>query len=357
MGRSRRRQRASRAVKAGLPPGVPVYVGEAHDEPIHVNIIDYETDRLVELDQCSPLDLARMAAARSITWVNLDGVHEAQRVDELCRAFGVHALWTEDVLNASARPKVEAMERTAMVIARAVRWSEDEQAVEVEHNALIVGPGWLLSFQERPGDAWNPTRERLRSAAGRVRRMPSTYLLHALLDALVDDYFRVLDQVDLAAEQLEDAALAGTARDVAQRIAALKSELGVLRSAVVPLRESVPALLRDPALLSPEVRPYFDDLRDHLDQAADQVEQLRERLVGALEIHLAITNQSLNETMRMLTLVSTLFIPLTFIVGVYGMNFDVMPELRWQWGYAAVWAVMGVVTSGMVAYFRRKGWL
>lgn len=353
----RRRRRTPRASKAGLPPGAPVYVGNPHDEPVAVHVIDYGPDRHVELDTALPEELWRLAVGRSVTWINVDGVHDARLVEQVCRPFGVDALWVEDILNATGRPKIEVADGMALIIARAVRWIEEERAVDTEHHAFLLGSGWIVSFQERPGDPWNPLRDRIRAGATRVRRMPVAYLLHGLLDAVVDEYLGVLDRVETRVEDLEDAALAGTARDVPMQLAALKGDLAQIRGAVWPLRDALPALTRDLTTLSNDVRPYLSDLRDHLEQTVEHVEHLRDRLVSAFEIHTAVQSQALNETMRMLTVVSTLFIPLTFIVGVYGMNFDVMPELHWSFGYAVVWSVMIIVTSGMIAWFRRKGWL
>ena len=334
-------------------------MGEDRDDPIHVEVFDYESNRLVELKTCTPAELASLAAARSVTWVNIDGLHDARLVDQTARAFNVHPLWIEDLLNATARPKVERIGGQLLVIARAIDMGDEPDAsVESELNGFVLGPGWLLALQERPGDCWGPVRERLRDGTTPLRGAKADALLHALLDAVVDHYFVVLERLEGQVEEMEDAALLSRGNaNLPARFLAVKADLAVVRAAVHPLREGVSAIMRlDAETLSADTRPLWQDLADHLAQAHETTESLRERMVNALNIHLAVANQALNEVMRVLAVVSTLFIPLTFIVGVYGMNFKYMPELELPCGYPAVLAVMFVLFVSMLAYFRRRGW-
>lgn len=355
----KKRKKASRVVKHGLAPGTPVYVGELRDDPIHVEVFDYDAARVTELRACSPAELARLSATSSVTWVNIDGLHDATLVDETARAFNVHPLWIEDLLNATARPKVERIGPQLLVIARAISIAEEaDSAVETELNGFVLGPGWLLALQERPGDQWGPVRKRLREGLSDLRGGRSDVLLHALLDSVVDNYFIVLERLETRVEEMEDAALSAREARLPLRFLAIKADLAVVRAAILPLREGVSAIMRlDPETVTAESKLLWQDLADHLAQAQDLTDSLRERMVNALNIHLAVANQALNEVMRVLAVVSTLFIPLTFIVGVYGMNFEYMPELELPCGYPAVLAAMFVVFVSMIAWFRRKGWM
>jgi magnesium transporter len=357
--RKRKPRQGSRTTKIGLPPGVPVYVGGARNDPIHVSVFDYDPNRLEELSTCTAADLARLAAAPSVTWVNVDGLHDTALVERLCRAFQVHPLWMEDLVNATARPKAEAMEGQLLVLVRAVGVA-DEQGMPLisELNGFVLGRGWVLALQEQAGDPWEPLRGRLRAGTSTLRKSHADALLHALLDGIVDTYFLVIERVETEVDELEDAALGGRARDVPARFLSIKADITLLRGAILPLRDAMSTIMRcDDTILGADTRPLWQDLSDHLAQAHEQVEALRERLVEALEIHLAITNHQLNDVMRVLTLVSSVFIPLTFVVGVYGMNFEHMPELAWWWGYPGVWGVMIVIAAGIVAYYRRRGWI
>jgi len=362
MGRSSRRNRAprtQRSLKAGMPPGVPVYVGAERSDPIHVAVLDYDHTHFLEVNSCTEVDLANLAQANTVTWVNVDGMHDPGLVERICQAFHVHPLWMEDLLNAASRPKAEWMQGQLLVMMRTVEVVENgDVTFESEQNGFVLGPGWVLAFQERAGDPWAPLRERLRSGTSTLRRGHADALLHALIDAVVDQYFIAIERLEGMADELEDRALTGTASEVPARFLAIKQDLAVIRAAVLPLRDAIGTILRgEDAILSAESRPLWQDLTDHVAQAHEATEALRERLVVALELHLAMTNHQLNDVMRLLTLVSTIFIPLTFIVGVYGMNFQHMPELELWWGYPGVWAVMGIIATGILAYYRRHGWL
>ena len=355
---ARRKRRASRTVKQGLPPGAPVYVGEDRDDPIHVEVLHYDPHRFTEARGSTPADLAALTAGRAITWVNVDGLHDARLVEQTARAFQVHPLWIEDLLNATTRPKVERLGGQLLVIARTLEVAAGpDAAVESELNGFVLGPNWLLALQERPGDCWGPVRLRLREGGSPLRSGRAEALLHALLDAIVDRYFVVLERLEAQVEEMEDAALAARGSAMPARYLSVKADLAVVRAAVQPLRDGVATILRlDAATIPPEAQPLWRDLSDHLSQAQETSDALRERLVSALNIHLAVANQALNEVMRLLAVVSTLFIPLTFIVGVYGMNFEYMPELHWAGGYPLVMATMFVLFVSMLAYFRRRGW-
>ncbi len=357
----RKRARQTPSAKVGLPPGEAVFAGVASDRPIRVAVMDYAADHLVEEEVTTAPKLCEHVAARSTTWIHVDGLHDSALVQRLTSALQIHPLWIEDILNPRSRPKGEWMGPRLLLVTRAINPladGPDAWSFDVEQNTFLLGRGFLMTFQEHPGDPWGPIRDRLREPSTRLRREGPDHLLHALLDALVDQFFVVLERIEAAVDDLEDAALLPTTRDLPQRFASLKADLVLFRSAALPMRDALSAIRRsDEPLITPDAGPYFQDVADHVEQAIEAVDVLRERARVALELHLAVANQSLNEVLRVLTLVSTFFMPLTFIAGIYGMNFEYMPELAWPFGYFGVLGVMAALSLAMLAYFRRNNWI
>jgi len=359
--RRRRRRQSIQAArqKAGAPPGTAIYTGETlPDTPITVQILDYDPESVQELEAANTNELGPYQTRDRVTWINLDGIHRAEEVQALGKAFGVHPLWIEDVLNPTSRPKAEVYQDRVLVITRMALTTDDpNNPVNIEQVSLVLGPGWVLTFQEHPGDVWGAVRDRIRAGGGRVRRRREDYLLHALLDAVVDHYFTALEALEAQVDALEDEALSIMDVDL-KKVYALKGELAAFRQVVWPTREAVGALLRvEGEAIQPETVPYFRDLYDHVVQVMDILETSRERVMSAFELHLAITGHRLNEIMRVLTVVSTVFIPLTFIAGVYGMNFRYMPELDQPWAYPAVWVLMLSMAAGMGIWFKTRRWM
>ncbi len=346
------RRRIQQSKKQDTPPGSPVYNGEDRDVVVKVEVLDYDSDGLREHKVETISQLASLQQTQTVTWVNLDGIHRAERVQAICKLLDIHPLWMEDILNPGSRPKMEVYGGKLFVVVKMLRASG-----ELEQVSIVMGEGVVVTFQERPGDAWQPLRARIRSGQGRIRQRGADYLLHALLDAIVDRYFLTLEEQVCSIDRLEDAAMAGTDIPLAE-IYQRKSELVEIRNAVWPMRELGSAILRGEGdRVSPETMPYFRDLYDHIVQVMDMLETCRERTMSLFELRLAVDGMRLNENMRVLTVISSMFIPLTFIVGVYGMNFQHMPELSWQWAYPAVWAVMIVMSIGMLLWFRTRRWL
>lgn len=339
------------AAHAGLAPGAGSYTGRA-DHVVQPRVLDYDAEAAREL--VSP-DLAALAACRdrrSVTWLDLDGVHDLDTVKQIAEVFQLHPLWLEDILNVSSRPKVELLGGKLLVVMQVLTVADE--ALASENVALVLGPGWVLSFQEKPGDVWHGVRARIRSTGDRIRARGADYLLHALMDAVVDHYLLAVRALEPELLALEDV-VGPEDPDLPVRVAGIRAELAHIRGAVGPLREAVGRLRTEDQLIAPESLPFFRDLSDHLAQVADAVDDARERATSAMELHLALQNQRLNDAMRVLTLVSTIFMPLSFLAGIYGMNFQHMPELAQPWGYPAVLGVMGVVALVMVGWFRRRG--
>lgn len=317
----------------------------------------YAADRFEERHGLTSDQACALAHADGVTWINLAGVDDVATVEALCRAFGLHTLAIEDIVHLQQRPKVEIFGDHVFVVAQMVSPLPGE-TWETEQVSFVLGPGVLLSFQEDDTDVFGPVRDRLRSGAGRLRHRGPDYLLYALLDLLVDSLYTVLEAAGDRTEALEDAVASQAAVSVQLRIAALRREMALLRRAVWPLREVLAALQRDAVPnMTETTQPYLRDVYDHLVQAIDVIESLRDVLSATLDLHLSVISTRQNDIMKTLTVVSTVFIPLTFIVGVYGMNFDNMPELHTRYGYFVLLGSMLAVAGATLGYFRYRRWL
>jgi magnesium transporter len=355
------RKRRIKGYKVGLPPGSAVYVGTPREGGAELSALVYDSSGIVEHKHPKPEDIRGMVAPGRVVWLDCDGVHDVAQVQEICRLFAVHPLAMEDVLNTASRPKIDVYDNQQILLALEMVVAEGTPCELVfEHVALVVGSGFVLSFQEgRAGDLFDPVRQRVRAGTGRIRTLGSDYLLHALLDAIVDGYFVVLDRMEERIDAVETLAFAdGDAADLAARVYALKSELGQMRRSVFPLREPVNRMLKgETPVVGRVVEPYLRDLYDHVMQVLDLVDADRDRLTGVLEVHLAIATHRMNDVMKVLTIVSTVFIPLSWVAGVYGMNFHEMPELGWKYGYEGALLLMAAMAIAMMAWFRHRRWL
>jgi magnesium transporter len=356
MARSRKNRRAEpRNLKRGLPPGAAVYTGEPREGQVRVSLMRYSADSCVEVGNIDFRACVPSSKPEETVWINIDGIHQVEVVTTICGAFGVHPLAIEDLLNPNTRTKVDDYGDQIVAAAKMVNPAPPGLGgmFELEQVGVVVGKSWVLTFQERPGDGFESIRARLRGGAGRIRRSGPDYLLHALLDSVVDVTAEVILSVDLRIDDLE-----AQPADLHVQAHELRAELVSLRRAVAPLREAISALLRaESVLVQDHNKPYYRDLYDHVAQALDLIDSNRERVMSLVQLHLAENGHRLNEVMRVLTVVATLFIPLTFVVGVYGMNFEHMPELEWKYGYAMVWGVMVLMVLGMLGWFRSRRWL
>jgi magnesium transporter len=347
-----------RAGKIGDSPGSLVHIGEVSDAIPQLSALRYHPGGAEDLSLID--DVAKLAATvtpQSVTWINLDGLHDVELIKSLGSAFSLHPLVMEDILDTDHRPKLEASDGFLLLIAKKLTFSPERDDILSEQISIIVGSGYVLSFQEKPSDLFNALRQRILTDQGRVRKMGADYLAYRLLDTIVDHYFLLLEQMGDRIEMLEDQLLAKPDRQLLHRIHLAKREMILLRRTVWPLREVIGGLQRDVTLITPAVQPFLRDLYDHTIQIIDTVETYRDIITGLLDLYLSSISNRMNEIMKVLTIMSTLFIPLTFLVGVYGMNFDYLPELHWRWGYFALWGVMLSSVGGMFVFFRRKGWL
>jgi magnesium transporter len=293
-----------------------------------------------------------------VTWLNIDGVHQPEIIEQVGKHFGLHPLVLEDIANTGQRPKMEDFDNYIFVVLRMLRFDEKENETKTEQISIILGADFVISFQEKEGDVFDPIRERIRNNKGRLRKMGADYLAYALIDAIVDNYFMILEKLGEAIEEVEDKLVTNPTAETLQTIHDLKREMVFLHKSVWPLREVINRLERSESpLINKSTCIYLRDVYDHTIQVMDSVETFRDMLSGMLDIYLSSVSNRMNEVMKVLTVIATIFIPLTFVAGVYGMNFKDMPELGQIWGYPAILALMLTIALVMVMYFRRKKWI
>jgi len=342
----------------GLPPGTLVYVGERKVETVRITYFDYDEQNFVEKQVSSIEECFPFKTTPTVTWINIDGLHDIQIIEKMGREFELHPLLMEDILSTRQRPKVEDFDKYFFIVLKMLRYNGGEQAVESEQVSIVLGQNFVISFQETVGDVFDQIRDRIRNAKGRIRKMGPDYLAYSLIDAIVDGYFTILEKLGEKIELLEEQLVAEPTEQTFQQIHRLKRELIILRKSVWPLREVISGLQRTESKLISEVTSiYLRDVYDHTIQVIDTIESFRDMVAAMVDIYLSSISNRMNAVMKVLTIIATIFIPLTFIAGVYGMNFKYMPELQWRWGYGAVLLVMVLVAVVMLIYFRKKKWL
>ncbi len=341
----------------GTAPGTLTFRGEQKVERPSLSVIAYDSQHVVERAVQDVQEIQPLRNSYQVVWVNLEGLHDTALLGRLGESFGLHPLLMEDVLNPEHRPKMELYGDHLFLVVKMLLWDDQNEDIRWEQVSLVLGRGWVLSFQEAPGDVFEPVRNRIRTAGRRIRQMGADYLFYALLDAIVDHYFVVLERIGEKLEALESAVLSQPDQTTLRELQSLKSRLIRLRRIVWPLREALSALVREEGLIEARTHVFLRDVYDHAVQVMDTVESYLQSGASLLEIYLSTVSNRMNEVMKVLTIIATIFIPLTFIVGIYGMNFEHMPELELVWAYPAVWLVMVIVAATMLYFFRRRGWL
>ncbi len=344
--------------KAGLPPGTLVHVGERKQDVTRISVMDYEGDRL---DEHCPMDVETVFPLRdepATSWINIDGVHDIGVIEKLGQHFLIHPLILEDIVNTAQRPKLEEFDDYLYLVLKMLTWDDVAGRVRAEQVSLVLGHHFLISFQEAEGDVFEPVRKRIRAGRGRIRGSGSDYLAYALIDSIVDHYFIVLEHLGEKIESLEAQLYEDGGDDPLNAIYRLKQEMIYLRKQIGPLRETLNLLHKtENPLVQEKNRVFYADVYDHLVQGIEVIESLRDVLSGLQDLYISLTGQRMNEVMKVLTIIATIFIPITFVAGIYGMNFEVMPELKWRGGYLMVWAIFGVIAAAMLVYFKRRKWL
>ena len=350
----------------GAPPGT-LRAPERRVEELSISVIRYGPDGCEESRAEGAADLAPMVPKLGrtpypVTWIDIVGLHDVSVLEELARLFGLHTLALEDVLNTGQRPKMEDYEGSLFIVLRHFHHHPEVEAdieeLVPEQISMFVRPGLVITLQEVPGDAFEPVRERIRRGANRLRSRGADYLAYALVDALVDSYFPILERLGEHIESLEEELIDDPSPESLDHIYRLRRDLLLLRRAAWPKREMINALLRDDhPLITDETRLYLRDCYDHAVEALEIVETYRELGASMLDVYLSSVSQRMNEVMKVLTIIATIFIPLTFVAGIYGMNFAYMPELQYRLGYPIALGAMAAVALALVVFFRRKGWM
>lgn len=344
------------ARKVGLPPGSLTFTGRPRSAEVKMTVLDYTGDEAREKEVTAVAEMVGYRNGPSTTWININGLHNVDLIGDLGRTFGIHPLVLEDIVDTSQRPKLEDYGDYLYIVLRTFGLTDGE--LSGEQVSLIVGDSFVISFQESDHDLFRPVRERINNCKGRIRREGADYLAYALIDTIVDNYFVLLEDLGERLEDLEEVLVTRAGNESLAEIHQLKREMLFFRKALWPLREVIGALSRgETPLIQQTTLLYLRDVYDHTIQVIDTLETYRDIVAGMLDIYLSSVSNRMNQVMKVLTVISTFFMPLTFIVGLYGMNFENMPELKWEWGYPAVLALMAVITGGLIVYFRRKKWL
>ena len=350
--------------KSGLPPGTLVHVGKKPTEKIRITVIDYDADTFGEREVDRIEDSFPYKDTDTVTWINLDGIHRLDIIEKVGKQFDLHPLVLEDIVNTGQRPKLEEFDDYVFIVLKMLYFDETLMETQSEQVSMIVGSQFVITFQEKVGDVFTPIRNRIRTAKGRIRGLGADYLAYAIIDAIVDNYFIVLEKQADEIEEMEKELRDAPTPETLHKIHDLKSDLLFLRKLVWPLREVISGLKRgESSLVKESTLIYLNDVYDHLIQVIDTVETFRDLVSGMYDTYLSSVSNKMNEVMKVLTIIATIFIPLTFIAGIYGMNFNPevsvfnMPELNVRFGYVISLGVMAVIALGMVLFFKRKKWL
>jgi magnesium transporter len=349
----------SRTKKVGQAPGILVHVGDKKTDKVRITIIDFDKEgTFLEKSDAFIKDLEMGKNNDTITWINISGLHDTDFIGEIGRYFDLHPLIIEDILNTDQRPRMESYDDYIYIVLKMLHWHEGTTAVEIEQVSVLVGSTYVLSFEEGDDDIFDPLRQRLNNEQGRLRTCGSDYLAYAILDSIVDNYFLVLEQLSEQLETLEDEVITNPTPKTLDTIQDLKRELLYIRKVVWPLREAIGRLSRgDIPLFEQNTLIYVRDVYEHVIQIIDSVETFRGIVSGLLDIYLSSVNNKMNEIMKVLTVIATIFIPITFLTSLYGMNLQNMPELDWPFAYPLLWITILITSGSLLLYFKRRDWL
>jgi magnesium transporter len=343
--------------KAGLPPGSLVHVGEVSTGEAKIKGIRYTETEFEEIAVPDNDALLRLKEKEGIIWLQVDGTHQPEKISAIGEVFSLHALTQEDILNTGQRPKMEEFDNYLFLVGKILSFDEASSIVQDKHFCLVLMENAILSFHETGANIFASVENRLQKSNGKIRKKNPDYLAYALFDAMVDNYFLVLEKIGTQIEELEEEILDEPSRESLEWLHYVKRELTILRKSVWPLRDVINSLIRsDSDLILDDTLKYFMDIYDHTMQIIETLEAFRDVTASLLDMYLSAISNRMNEVMKVLTVIATIFIPLTFIVGIYGMNFRYMPELTWKWGYFVILAVMAIVGTGMAIYFKKKDW-
>lgn len=347
---------AAKTQNIGAPPGTLFYNGEERNERIKITLIEFNETEFFEDVYYDLSDCIEHVKPNMVKWINVEGIHKPELVEAIGKIYDIHPLTLEDIVHIDQRPKFEDYEHYVVAIMKMISYTTE---VKSEQLSIILLENTVISFQEpQGGDAFDVIRNRLRASKGRVRKLGADYLAYALMDAVVDYYFTCIEKIGDKIEEIEEEIINDTDKKSLLQLYHLKREMIYLRKQVWPLRDLLNNMVRsETQLINPTSDIYLRDLSDHVTRIIDSVETYRDLLSGIMDIYLSTNANKMNEVMKVLTIMSSIFIPITFIAGVYGMNFDNMPELRTQNGYFILWGIMITIIVGLLIYFKRKKWV
>lgn len=348
-----------RSQKAGLSPGTLFYLGRERKDDVKIDLMDYSNKKFSEggfkkIEECFPFK-----KKKSVTWINIEGVHKPEIIEKVGSYFGIHPLILEDIMSTGQRPKIEDMEDYVFIVLKMLFFEDKTQSIKSEQVSIILGKNFVISFQEGfEGDVFEPLRERIRKNKGTIRKMGTDYLAYSLIDAIVDNYFVILEKFGEGIEKMQETLMRNPNQKTLHEINKMKKDMLNLRKSIWPLRDVISTLQRaDSKLFQKSTGIFLRDVYDHTIQVMDTVETYRDMISGMMDTYLSSVSNKMNEVMKVLTIIATIFIPLTFIAGIYGMNFRYMPELGWEFGYPLVWAIIIIIAVLMLIYFKKKKWL
>ena len=347
-----------RSRKFGLPPGSMIHIGNHTSEKVKISIIDYDAEHVEEKNEATLKECLIFLETPSVTWINVSGIYDVKMIETIGRHFGLHPLLLEDIVNSGQRSKLDDYKDNLYIVMRLLNYNTERGELEDQQVSIILGKNYLISFTEEANNIFEPVRERLMNKNSRITRQGADYLCYALIDSIVDNYFVNLEQFDEKLDLLEKSLIKKPDPMLLQQIQHTKREIAVMRKSVWPVREVVNRFRRmETPLIQDSTKLYMQDVYDHTIQAIDTIESFRDISSGLLDIYLSNISFRLNEIMKVLTIVATIFAPATFLASLYGMNFKHMPELDTQWGYPILLGVMASISIGMLYYFYRKKWL
>lgn len=341
----------------GLSPYALVFRGEHKIEKIGIHVLDFDSEIVKEFDAKTTKQLTELASSQTVSWINIDGLHNVELMEELSEIFKIEKNILSDVMNPSLRPKVQEFDNGLFITIKMLQYKDSGQNLTVENLSLILTENALISFQEQPGDVFEPVRERIHKHKNKIRHSETDYLAFALIDIVVDNYIYLIGQLGELIENLEESMTNNPQKELLDSINLYKKELNFLRKNIKPAKEMILNLAKiESEFIDEGNRMHYHELQDNINEAVESSDSYREVLYDQLNIYHTMMSTKLNDIMRVLTVFSVIFIPLTFIVGVYGTNFEYIPELHWQHGYFIMWGIMIIATLFMLWFFRRKKW-
>lgn len=356
---TRKRIFKSAAKKAGLPPGALVHVGKEHELGCKISVTQYSKDTLIQREICSITELEQFKNDQLITWLNVDGLSDIDTIESIGQFLSIHPLVLEDILSTHQRPKIEEYDNFLYLVIKDIEIGSDQEFdLQYEQISVLLLANFVITFKEKTDDTFTPIYGHLKNRNSRIRQYGSDYLAYAIIDTIVDKYFAIEEYLDEMLGPLENNVFFNSDTNFLQTIQQIKRNLIFMRRNIAPVRELLAAVQRSGSdLIHEKTFRYFGDVYDHVLRVMDSLDSFRDRVSDMHDIYLSNISNKMNETIKILTIFTSIFIPLTFVAGVYGMNFEYMPELKWRWGYPAIWVIFIFLGIGMFIFFRKKKWI